>query len=97
MDQPVKNKQEAYEKLAEISRIDDYTAGNLLDYLWHKVQSNYKLIGIDLSRQTFPKQINLGEKLEEGNGATKFFVAEKQQQRNIEYIFENDQKMKQCQ
>ena len=60
-------------------------------------QSNYKLIGIDLSRQTIPKQINLGEKLEEGNGATKFFVAEKQQQKNIEYIFENDQKMKQCQ
>ena len=96
LDQPVKNKQEAYEKLVEISRIDDYTAGNLLDYLWHKVQSNYKLIGIDLSRQTIPKQINLGEKLEEGNGATKFFVAEKQQQKNIEYIFENDQKMKQC-
>ena len=74
MDQPVKNKQEAYEKLVEISRIDDYTAGNLLDYLWHKVQSNYKLIGIDLSRQTIPKQINLGEKLEEGNGATKFLL-----------------------
>ena len=26
-DQPVKNKQEAYEKVIEISRNDDYTAG----------------------------------------------------------------------
>ena len=29
-DQPVKNKQEAYEKLIEMSRNDDYTTGNLL-------------------------------------------------------------------
>ena len=31
-DQPVKNKQEAYEKCIERSRNDDYTTGNLLDY-----------------------------------------------------------------
>ena len=31
-DQPVKNKQEAYEKLVEVSRNNDYTTGNLLDY-----------------------------------------------------------------
>ena len=48
-DQPVKNKKEAYEKLIERSRNDDYTTGNLLDYLYHK--KYYKLIGIDLSRQ----------------------------------------------
>ena len=46
-DYPVKNKQEAYEKLAEMSRNDDYTAGNLLDSLYHQ---KYKIIGIDLSR-----------------------------------------------
>ena len=33
-----------------MSRTDDYTKGNLLDYLYH--QKYYKLIGIDLSRQT---------------------------------------------
>ena len=49
-DQPVKSKQEAYEKLIEMSRNDDYTTGDLLDYLYH--QKYYKLIGIDLSRQT---------------------------------------------
>ena len=46
-DYPVKNKQEAYEKHAEMSRNDDYTAGNLLDSLYHQ---KYKIIGIDLSR-----------------------------------------------
>ena len=34
-DQPVKNKQEAYEKLAEMSRNDDDTTENVLDYLCH--------------------------------------------------------------
>ena len=30
-----KNKQEAYRKLVEMSRNDDYTTANLLDYLYH--------------------------------------------------------------
>ena len=49
-DQAIKNKQQAYEKLIEMS-INDYyyTTGNLLDYLCH--QKYYKLVGIDLSRQ----------------------------------------------
>ena len=44
-DQPVKNKQEVYEKLIKMSRNDDYTTGNLMDYLHH--QNYCKLIGID--------------------------------------------------
>ena len=40
-DQPVKNKQEAYEKLVEMSRNDDYTIGDLSDYSNH--QNYYKL------------------------------------------------------
>ena len=47
-DQPVKNKQEAYEKLIEMSRNDDYTTWDLLDFSYH--QNYYKPIGIDLSR-----------------------------------------------
>ena len=35
-DQPVKNKQETYKKLIEMSRNDDYTTGNLLDYSCHE-------------------------------------------------------------
>ena len=49
-DEPTKNKKEAYKKLVEMSRNDDYTTGNLLNYLHHK--KYYKLIGIDLSIQT---------------------------------------------
>ena len=73
-DQPVKNTQEAYEKLIEISKNDDYTTGNLLDYLYH--QDYYKLNGIDLSRKkntSIPQQINFIEKLEEDDGATMSF------------------------
>ena len=44
-DQSVKNEQEAYEKLTEMSSNDDHTTGNLLDYLYH--QKYYKLIGVD--------------------------------------------------
>ena len=35
-DQPVKNKQEVYEKLIKMSKNDDHTTGNLLDYLYHQ-------------------------------------------------------------
>ena len=76
-DQPVRNKQ-PYEKPIEMSRSDDYTTGNLLDFSYH--QYYYKLIGIYLSRQTntsISQQINFVEKLEEENGATMFFITEK--------------------
>ena len=45
----IKKKQEAYEKLIEMSKNDEYTTGNLLDYLYH--QKYYKFIGTDFSRQ----------------------------------------------
>ena len=53
---------------------DNYTTRYLLDYLYH--QKYYKLIGIDLSRQTnanISQKINLLRKLEEDDGATMFF------------------------
>ena len=61
-DQPVKNKQEPYEKRIGMWKNDDYTTGNLLDYLYH--QKYYKVIGKDLSRQkilVFLKKLNLQE------------------------------------
>ena len=45
----------------------------MMDYLYH--QKFYRLIGIDLSRQTntnIPQQINFTGKLEEDDGATMF-------------------------
>ena len=58
-DQPQKEKQEAYEKLFEMSRSNDYSNENLLDFLYH--QNFYKCIGAGLSRQrntAISQQIN---------------------------------------
>ena len=59
-DLPVKNEEEAYEKIIEMSNNNDYTTGNLLDFAYFK--ENYRLIAIDLSKQTKlkdPQQINI--------------------------------------
>ena len=48
-DLPIKNEEEAYEKIIDISRNNEYTTGNLLDYEYFK--KYYKLIAIDLSKQ----------------------------------------------
>ena len=49
-DLPVKNEEEAYEKIIEMSNNNNYTTGNLLDFAYFK--KIYKLIAIDLSKQT---------------------------------------------
>ena len=85
-EQPIKNKQEAYEKLVEMSRNDDYTTGNLLDYSYH--QNYYKIISIDLSRQvntSIPQQINFVWKF----GATMLFIAEKQQKTILNFSLDS--------
>ena len=69
-----------------MSRNDDYATGNLLDYLYH--QKYYKLIGTDLLRQTntsIPQQINFTGKIEEDDGATMFFISEKQQKKILNF------------
>ena len=84
-DKSVKNKQEPYTKL--IYKNDDNTTANLLHYLHH--QKYYKVIGIDLSRQTntnIPQQINFVEKLEEDDGAAIFFLPEKQQKNDSKFF-----------
>ena len=61
---PVKNDEEAYEKIIDMSNNSDYTTGNLLDYAYYK--KHYRLIAIDLSKQTKLKdsqQINFFGKL----------------------------------
>ena len=58
-DLPVKNEEEAYEKIIEMSNNNNYTTGNLLYFAYFL--KNYKLIAIDLSKQTKikdPQQIN---------------------------------------
>ena len=76
-DQLVKNKQEAYEKLVKMSKNNDCTTGNLLDYLYH--QNYHKVIDMYLSRQTntaIPQRINFTGKLEEDDSAAMFFIIE---------------------
>ena len=45
----IKTEEEAYENIIDISRNNEYTTGNLLDYDYFK--KHYKLIAIDLSKQ----------------------------------------------
>ena len=52
-DLPVKNKEEAYEKIIDMSNNNDYKTRNLLDFRYFK--ENYKLIATDLSKQTNQK------------------------------------------
>ena len=84
--QAIKNKQEPYKKLIEMSRNDDYTTGNLLDFPYHK---NYcKLIGKDLSRQTntnIAQQINFTGKLGEDESATMIFIAKNEQKTILKF------------
>ena len=71
-------------------RNDDYTTRTLLDYSYH--ENYYKLIGIDLSRQTntsIPYQINFTGKLEEDDGVKMFFVSEKQQKTILKFSLDS--------
>ena len=87
-DLPVKNEEEAYEKIIEMSRNNDYTTGNLLDFAYFKKHS--KLIAIDLSKHTKlndPQQINFIGKFEEQvYGATIFFIIEKSEETTFEFL-----------
>ena len=63
-----------------MSQSNNYTVGNLLDYLYH--EKYYKLIDIGLSRQantSIPPKLNFIGKLEEDNDVTRLFNGEKQQ------------------
>ena len=84
---PVKNDEEAYEKIIEISNNYNYTTGNLLDFAYLK--KIYKLIAIDLSKQTEikdPQQINFIGKLLRNTGATMFFITEWSRETTFEFL-----------
>ena len=71
-----------------MSRNNDYTTGNLLDFAYFK--EHYRLIAIDLSKQMKlkdPQQINFIGKLEgKNNGATMFFIIEKWEETILEFL-----------
>ena len=85
-DLPVKNEEETYEKIIDMSNNNGYTTGNLLDFAYFK--ETYKLIAIDLSKKTKlkdPQQINFIGKLDKGNGATMFFIIEKPEETTFNF------------
>ena len=84
----VKNKEEAYEQIIEMSKNNDYTACNLLDYEYFK--DHYQLIAIDLSKQIeledfdLKEQINFIGRFEEINVAM-FFIIEKKEETTFDF------------
>ena len=69
-----------------MSNNNDYKTGNLLDFVDFK--ENYKLIAIDLSKQTKlknPQQINFIGKLSNIFGTTMFFIIEKSEEATFNF------------
>ena len=88
-DLPIKTEEEAHEKIIDISRNNEYTTGNLLDYDYFK--KYYKLIATNLSKQQvlqenedLIQQINFIGRLEQ---AAVFIIIEKK----MTYILEFSQ------
>ena len=87
-DLPIKTEDEAYEKIIDISRNNEYTTGNLSDYDYFK--KYYKLIAIDLSKQQvlqenedLIQQINFIGRLTEV--ANVFIIIEKKEYTILEF------------
>ena len=70
----------------DISNNNDYTTGNLLDFAYFK--ENYRLIAIDLSKQTRLKdlqQIAFIGKLDAANGTTMSLIIEKSEETTFNF------------
>ena len=84
---PVKNEEEAYEAIIEMSKNNDYTTGNLLDYEYFS--NHNRLIGIDLSKQielenpALKQKSNFIGRLEEN--ATMFFIIDKKEETTFDF------------
>ena len=82
-DSPVKNEEEIYEKVIEMSYNKDYTTGNLLNFGYFK-----KKLQIHLGKQTKlkdPQQISFIGKLLRNTGATMFFIIEKSEETTFNF------------
>ena len=85
---PIKTEEEAYEKIIDLSRNNEYTTGNLLYYDYFK--KYYKFFAIDLSKQQvlqenedLIQQINFIGRLEEA--ANFFIIIEKKEHTILEF------------
>ena len=85
---PIKTEEEAYGKIIDIGRNNEYTTSNLLDY--ENFKKYYKLIAIDLSKQQvlqenedLIQQINFIGRLTEA--ANVFIIIEKKEETILEF------------
>ena len=87
-DVPLIKKEETYENIFELSKNNDYTTGNVLDYEYFL--KHFKLIAMDLRKQIelenldLKQQINFIGKLEDDE-ATRFFIIEKSEETTFEF------------
>ena len=83
-----KMKKKLKKKINEMIGNNDYTTGNLSDFAYFK--GNYRLIAIDLSKQTNlkdPPQINFISSIEgQNNGATIFLIIEKSKETTFQFL-----------
>ena len=86
---PAKSKEEeAYEAIIEMSKNNDYTTGNLLDYEYFS--KHYKLIAIDLSKQIELENLDLKQRINfigrlKEHDATMLFIIEKKEETTFEF------------
>ena len=86
-DLPVKNDEETYEKIMDMSNNNDYTTGNLLDFVYFL--KNCKLIAFDLSKQTKLKdqqQFSFIGRLLNTHGATIVFIIQKSEETTFNFL-----------
>ena len=78
VDVAIKNKEESWQKVIEMTKNNNYATGSL--YYYKHFSKHYKLIAIDLSKQIelensdLKRQIHFITKLEKDNRTTMFFI-----------------------
>ena len=60
-DIPIKNKEETYEQIIEMSKNNDYETGNLLDYQY--IKDHYQLSAVDLGKQSKQENPDLKQQI----------------------------------
>ena len=83
----MRNEEEAYEKIIEMSRNDDNRTGNLLDFAYFK--NNYRIIANDLIKQSklmdAQQNSSIGRILAT-HGAIMFSIIEKSEEITFEFL-----------
>ena len=86
-DLPIKNEEESDKKIIEISKNNDYTTDNLLDFIFLK--EHYKIIANDLSKRTKLKdsqQIIIIGRILAARWVAMFFIIEKSEETTFGFL-----------